>query len=36
MYEDILAAVGRGNETEALGIVEPLNCTCIHKKYLIS
>jgi hypothetical protein len=31
MHEDILAAIGRGNETEALGVVEPLYCTCIHE-----
>src|SRR3989344_4697622 len=31
MHEDILAAVGRGNETEALGVVEPLYCSCNHE-----
>jgi hypothetical protein len=30
MHEHILAAVRRGNEAEALGIVEPLDCTCSH------
>jgi hypothetical protein len=30
MGEQILAAAVRGDETEALGIVEPLDCTCTH------
>jgi len=30
MHEDILTAVLRGNEAEALGIVEPLYCSCNH------
>jgi hypothetical protein len=28
--EKIIAAIGWGDEAEALGIVEPLNCTCCH------
>src|SRR5713101_9633749 len=32
--EQILAAVVRRDESEALGIVEPLDCTCTHDLYL--
>jgi hypothetical protein len=31
MHEDILGAIGRRNETEALGVVEPLYYSCNHE-----
>jgi hypothetical protein len=31
MHEDILAAIGRGDEAEAFGVVEPLYYSCIHE-----
>src|SRR5690606_5288934 len=34
MYEHVLAAVARADETVALGVVEPLHGSCRHKKYL--
>jgi hypothetical protein len=34
MDEDVLGAVGRGDEAEALFVTEPLNCTCSHYGYL--
>src|SRR5262249_54248264 len=34
VHEEILAAVGRGDETEALGVVEPLHGTCTHFAFL--
>ena len=30
MHEHILAAIRRGDEAEALGVVEPLHCSCNH------
>jgi hypothetical protein len=33
MREEILAAIVRGDEAEAFGIVEPLDCTCCHISY---
>jgi len=36
MHEDIFAAIGRGNETKTLGIVEPLYCSCIHENTSVS
>jgi hypothetical protein len=35
MREQIFAAVGRGDEAEALGVVEPLNSASCHYKFLI-
>jgi hypothetical protein len=34
MDEDILGAVGRGDEAKASIVTEPLNCTCSHYGYL--
>ena len=34
MDEDVLGAIGRGDEAEALFVTEPLNCTCSHYGYL--
>jgi hypothetical protein len=34
MHKDIFATLLEGNKTEALGVVEPLDGTCRHKKYL--
>jgi hypothetical protein len=30
MGEEVIAAIGWGDEAEALGIVEPLDGTCCH------
>jgi hypothetical protein len=35
MHEYIFAAVGRGDETEALRVVKPLHCSCSHCTYLM-
>jgi hypothetical protein len=32
MREQVLAAVIWSDEAKTLGIIEPLNCTCCHKK----
>ena len=34
MYEDILAAVARGDKTKTFCVVKPLYCSCRHEKYL--
>ena len=32
MCKQIFAAIIRSDEAEAFGVIEPLNCTCCHKK----
>jgi hypothetical protein len=34
MNEYVITAVGRTDESKALGIVKPLDCTCRHTGYL--